>query len=66
MVNISRENTGLVRRCFNTLIKEVGVPSDMDNSHMLSIIEQKCALTIGKCGLENWNETERRRHYKVS
>ncbi|XP_046862937.1 uncharacterized protein LOC124456562 [Xenia sp. Carnegie-2017] len=30
----------LVRRCFNTL-KEVGVPSDMDNSHMLSIIEQK-------------------------
>ena len=33
----------LVRRCFNTL-KEVGVPSDMDNSHMLSIIEQKmCA-----------------------
>ena len=35
--------THLVRRCFNTL-KEVGVPSDMDNSHMLSIIEQKmCA-----------------------
>ena len=33
----------LVRRCFNTL-KEVGVPSDMDNSHTLSIIEQKmCA-----------------------
>ena len=32
--------THLVRRCFNTL-KEVGVPSDMDNSHMLSIIEQK-------------------------
>ena len=33
----------LVKRCYNTL-KEVGVPSDMDNSHMLSIIEQKrCA-----------------------
>ena len=33
----------LVKRSFNTL-KEVGVPSDMDNSHMLSIIEQKmCA-----------------------
>ena len=33
----------LVKRCFNTL-KEVGIPSDMDNSHMLSIIEQKmCA-----------------------
>lgn len=33
----------LVKRCFNTL-KEAGVPSDMDNSHMLSIIEQKmCA-----------------------
>ena len=29
----------LVRRCYNTL-KEVGLPSDMDNSHMLSIIEQ--------------------------
>ena len=33
----------LVNRCYNTL-KEVGLPSDMDNSHMLSIIEQKmCA-----------------------
>ena len=33
----------LVRRCYNTL-KEVGLPSDVDNSHMLSIIEQKmCA-----------------------
>ena len=33
----------LVKRCYNTL-KEVGVPYDMDNSHMLSIIEQKmCA-----------------------
>ena len=30
----------LVKRCYNTL-KEVGSPSDMDNSHMLSIIEQK-------------------------
>ena len=30
----------LVKRCYNTL-KEVGVPQDMDNSHMLSIIEQK-------------------------
>ncbi|XP_028413778.1 uncharacterized protein LOC114536622 [Dendronephthya gigantea] len=30
----------LVRRCYNTL-KEIGIPSDMDNSHMLSIIEQK-------------------------
>ena len=33
----------LVKRCYNTL-KEIGIPSDMDNSHMLSIIEQKmCA-----------------------
>ena len=33
----------LVKRCYNTL-KEVGVPHDMNNSHMLSIIEQKmCA-----------------------
>lgn len=33
----------LVKRCYNTL-KEVGLPSDMDNSHMLSLIEQKmCA-----------------------
>lgn len=30
----------LVRRSYNTL-KEVGVPGDMDNSHMLSIIERK-------------------------
>ena len=30
----------LVRRSYNTL-KEVGIPSDMNNSHMLSIIEQK-------------------------
>ena len=33
----------LVKRCYNTL-KEVGLPSDLNNSHMLSIIEQKmCA-----------------------
>ena len=33
----------LVNRCYNTL-KEIGLPSDMDNSHMLSLIEQKmCA-----------------------
>ena len=33
----------LVKRCYNTL-KEIGLPSDMDNSHMLSLIEQKmCA-----------------------
>ena len=30
----------LVKRCYNTL-KDVGLPSDMDNSHMLSAIEQK-------------------------
>ena len=29
-----------MKRYYNTL-KEVGVPYDMDNSHMLSIIEQK-------------------------
>ncbi|KAK3736377.1 hypothetical protein QZH41_006148 [Actinostola sp. cb2023] len=33
----------LVKRCYNTL-KEVGVPSDMDNSHMLSLIEQKMCV----------------------
>ena len=33
----------LVRRCYNTL-KEVGLPSDMDNIHMLSIIEQKMCV----------------------
>ena len=33
----------LVKCCYNAL-KEVGVPQDMDNNHMLSIIEQKmCA-----------------------
>ena len=30
----------LVRRSYNTL-RDVGVPNDMDNSHMLSVIEQK-------------------------
>ena len=33
----------MVKRCYNTL-KEVGVPNDMDNSHMLSIIEQKMCM----------------------
>ena len=33
----------LVKRSYNTL-KEVGIPSDMDNSHMLSIIEQKMCI----------------------
>ena len=33
----------LVKRCYSTL-KEIGLPSDLDNSHMLSLIEQKmCA-----------------------
>ena len=30
----------LVKQNYNTL-KEVGLPADMDNSHMLSVIEQK-------------------------
>lgn len=30
----------LVKRCYNTL-KGIGLPSDMDNTHMLSLIEQK-------------------------
>jgi hypothetical protein len=34
----------LVKRSYNTL-KEVGLPNDMDNSHMLSIMERKmCAV----------------------
>ena len=33
----------LVERSYNTL-KEVGLPSDMDNSHMQSIIEQKMCV----------------------
>lgn len=33
----------LVKRSFN-MLKEVGVPSDMDNSHMLSVIEQKMCV----------------------
>ena len=33
----------LVKRCYNPL-KEIGVPGDMDNSHMLSLIGKKmCA-----------------------
>ena len=30
----------LVKRSYNT-VKEMGVPSDMDNSHMLSVIGRK-------------------------
>ncbi|CAB3977716.1 PREDICTED: uncharacterized protein LOC107334806 [Paramuricea clavata] len=33
----------LVKRSYNTL-KEVGLPNDMDNSHMLSIIEKKMCV----------------------
>ena len=29
-----------INRCYNNL-KEIGLPSDMDNSHVLSLIEQK-------------------------
>ena len=33
----------LVKHCYN-MLKEIGVPGDMDNSHMLSLIEKKmCA-----------------------
>lgn len=33
----------LVKHCYNTL-KQIGLPSDLDNSHMFSLIEQKmCA-----------------------
>ena len=37
----------LVKRCYNTL-KEVGVPGDLNNSHMLSIIEQKMCADVRK------------------
>ena len=33
----------LVKRCYNTL-KEVALPSDMDDSHILSILEQKLCM----------------------
>ena len=33
----------LVKQCYNTL-KDAGLPSDMDNSHMLSLIEQKMCV----------------------
>ena len=39
----------LVRRSYNTL-KEVGVPGDMDNSHMLAIIERKMGPDDKKVG----------------
>jgi hypothetical protein len=35
----------LVKRSYNTL-KEVGVPSDMDNSHMLSVIERNLSALM--------------------
>ena len=43
-----------VKRSFNTL-KEVGSQNDMDNSHMLSIIAQKCAQMIDRFGHETWS-----------
>lgn len=39
----------LVRRSYNTL-KEVGVPGDMDNSHMLAIIKRKMGPDDKKVG----------------
>ena len=45
----------LVKRCYNTL-KEIGVPSDMDNSHMLSIIEQKMCRKVWSRDLERENK----------
>lgn len=33
----------LIKQSYN-ILKEVGLPSDMDNSHMLSIIEQKMCV----------------------
>ena len=42
----------LVKRCYNTL-KEVGVPYDMDKSHMLPIIEQKMCADDRKAWLRD-------------
>ena len=47
----------LVRRSYNTL-KEVGVPGDMDNSHMLAIIERKWVPTTGMFGHATSSEKE--------
>ena len=47
----------LVKRCYNTL-KEVGLPSDMDNSHMLSIIEQKMCVDDRKVWSRDLEKTK--------
>ena len=47
----------LVKRCYNTL-KEVGLPSDMDNSHMLSIIEQKTCVDDRKVWSRDLEKTK--------
>ncbi|XP_046856139.1 uncharacterized protein LOC124449243 [Xenia sp. Carnegie-2017] len=46
------------RRCLNTL-KEVGVPGDMDNSHMLSIIEQKMCTDDRKVWSSNLEKEQK-------
>ena len=45
----------LGKRCYHTL-KEVGLPSDMDNSHMLPLSNKRCALTTERSGREIWRE----------
>ena len=44
----------LVDRCYNTL-KEVGIPSAMNNSHMLSIIERK--MCASKSSAKQFNKS---------
>ena len=46
----------LVKRCYNTL-KEIGLPSDMDNSHMLSS-NKRCVLTTERYSRVIWRSQD--------
>lgn len=50
----------LVKRCYNTP-KEIGLPSDMDNSHMLSLIEQKMCVDDKKVWSRDLEKTKQLR-----
>jgi hypothetical protein len=52
----------LVKRSYNTL-KEVGLPNDMDNRHMLSIIEKKMCADDRKFGHVISKKTRKQHRY---
>ncbi|CAB4033921.1 Hypothetical predicted protein [Paramuricea clavata] len=54
----------LVNRSYNTL-KEVGRPNNMNNNHMLALIEQKMSSDDARFGHEISKERKRKPHWKT-